>query len=1011
MKKNAEGKFSEPVSSGFLLQLISGWLVESSQVGHMDTVPFSFAFRAIKCEFVININRCLGGIEDITTREVVESLADELIHLISDRASFTLFRELQEFNRNFEKKGDLAHEQEIHGIAETYRCFLERLQQEGWNRICLQSPVLMDVIAATYNGFSHSIVRLLSEFREDRCAIQDELLFGSNALIEAMSSAKSDTHDGGCAVRILQLQGGIKIVYKPRSLLGEKLYFHAVEFANTSGAPVRIRAAKVLDRETHGWMEFIAEQACLDKAEVSVYFNITGAISALLFVLGAIDMHEENLVPTRHGPVAVDLECILQPHLNLLRTHRAEAAWAKSIHERIAKSALRVGLIEGYRYADADNKSLVGALLHPEEIEVKRIRWENIGRLTMFPRIDFQTVLQASALPEMAGVKVPMPGHERAFLSSFQAMCEFIFGVRIELEHHVRSFLSLHTGELRIVLRPTQYYGLLRNRLLDHRRWGSAEVWSELAAHSASLPLFEDPNSNTVVSSEEQDCLLRLDFPRFTFSTSESESFRRHGGDLSDILPHAASSALEQMSERLNSLDHGGVSDQCNLLKNAIISSPSYVREKPVFGGAWPACEVASVGTKSEAVSEIFLEESGRILDLVRSAAVDEGGCLFWNGLGIEFGRAGNGLGAIGPNIYDGNIGIGVFAASHYAAVRKESSADLCMRALEPVLGMLRSRKVSIFGHIGLGALSGLGGILYSLCAISQSLESDELLDTAVEMANAPVPHKMLSSRPLDFSGGALGYLLGLLRIFEATGEGSVFRRAGDVATFLVQHLNECVYSDGGWIPSKRPDLCGLSHGLSGMAFVLGAAAQRLKIDELKTFADLCLETEREFYDPVLSCWPDRRTKGRASNQVPGSRWCHGAAGIGLARLEIMKLGAHPPLVSADLEAAVKIVEREQVIGNDSLCCGNFGGVLFLQAVGGLDQFSSAVELGTNRALARIRLARSVGSYAWPAGFDSLNVGLFSGLSGVGLALLRLAKASSVADPLTFGLPRPAFAS
>ena len=101
------------------------------------------------------------------------------------------------------------------------------------------------------------------------------------------------------------------------------------------------------------------------------------------------------------------------------------------------------------------------------------------------------------------------------------------------------------------------------------------------------------------------------------------------------------------------------------------------------------------------------------------------------------------------------------------------------------------------------------------------------------------------------------------------------------------------------------------------------------------------MEFERQGFDVERADWPDLR--------VPEDRWrsqwCHGAVGIGLARLGMLKRGADTSAAMAvDIEHALASANRGWPGHVDTLCCGAVGSVeLFREAAKVLNRDDYAV--------------------------------------------------------------------
>ena len=69
----------------------------------------------------------------------------------------------------------------------------------------------------------------------------------------------------------------------------------------------------MLDCGEYGWVEFVEQEACASVADVHRYFALAGGLVCLTHVLRGSDLHMENVIATRRGPVLIDLEMLLQP--------------------------------------------------------------------------------------------------------------------------------------------------------------------------------------------------------------------------------------------------------------------------------------------------------------------------------------------------------------------------------------------------------------------------------------------------------------------------------------------------------------------------------------------------------------------------------------------------------------------------------------------------------------------------------------------------------------------------
>ena len=118
-------------------------------------------------------------------------------------------------------------------------------------------------------------------------------------------------------------------------------------------------------------------------------------------------------------------------------------------------------------------------------------------------------------------------------------------------------------------------------------------------------------------------------------------------------------------------------------------------------------------------------------------------------------------------------------------------------------------------------------------------------------------------------------------------------------------------------------------------------------------------------------------------------QWCHGAGGIGLARLGLVRFGDLGMDMTSDIGAAVRAVQRAWPSSIDTLCCGNLGNIELLADAGRTLGRDNLVAQASARVRSILDAAERSGMFRWNAGKDSENLGFYRGLSGVGYTLLR----------------------
>jgi lantibiotic modifying enzyme len=149
---------------------------------------------------------------------------------------------------------------------------------------------------------------------------------------------------------------------------------------------------------------------------------------------------------------------------------------------------------------------------------------------------------------------------------------------------------------------------------------------------------------------------------------------------------------------------------------------------------------------------------------------------------------------------------------------------------------------------------------------------------------------------------------------------------------------------------------------------------------------------EQSLYSPERENWPDLRewTPGEPFSRW-GMAWCHGAPGIGLARVAGLPW-LDTPEIRAEIAAAMRTTRSCGVQGADHLCCGNLSRADILFEVGRRLSRPEWMGEAERQAALIVRRARSSGSYRFQWNIEHLSMpGLFTGTSGIGYSLLRSA--------------------
>ena len=371
---------------------------------------------------------------------------------------------------------------------------------------------------------------------------------------------------------------------------------------------------------------------------------------------------------------------------------------------------------------------------------------------------------------------------------------------------------------------------------------------------------------------------------------------------------------------------------------------------------------------------------------------------------------------ALGPELYGGTAGIALFLAHLHAQTRAARVRRTAIGAMRQALW----RSEDLPPAASASFYSGLIGIAYAAVRVGLLVEEPQLVADGLRLANRVAPSH--ADQLLDVIGGNAGAVAPLLWLARFPGGEALDQLASELAADLAAAATKC---DGvwRWDPERASGkgigstpLCGYAHGASGLGLALLEIGVHDRRQEWVDGGLAAFAYEDRLYDGDRENWPDLRELGARpndSNTPPPSfmiAWCHGAAGIALARLRAYQLltKRHSELLQG-VERAIRATSKYlQVLPPDSdasPCHGRAGlaEVLLFAATVLEDRHyaDQAAEIW-------IRTLRSRRAGAeWPCGVASgrNNPSLMLGVAGIGYALLRAENPQSVPSVLVIGSP------
>ena len=278
----------------------------------------------------------------------------------------------------------------------------------------------------------------------------------------------------------------------------------------------------------------------------------------------------------------------------------------------------------------------------------------------------------------------------------------------------------------------------------------------------------------------------------------------------------------------------------------------------------------------------IFIREADKIVEELANRAIRRGPGAAWIGLDWLGDADVFQLVCLGPDLYNGTSGIGVFLSAHAAVTSHPTSGELARASVSYLRKNLKSRDAARMARsIGVGGATGLGSIVYALTLMASYLRDDSLLADAHVAAELFTDDLIAADKQLDIIGGSAGAVLCLLRLYRDAKSDAVLHYALRCGEHLMAQSRLGQTGRRSWVGqgSGQRALNGMSHGAAGFAYALASLSVATGREDFAQAASECMEFENSSYDAERGNWPDFR----GDEPSWPCQWCHGATGIGLA--------------------------------------------------------------------------------------------------------------------------------
>ena len=895
--------------------------------------------------------------------------------LVKELSSYGALAALQDFQHFHATAGNLS---DSDNSSFAYQCFVSENLKDGLVCFASKFPVLARQLAQVADTWVKTTANLFHRLFLDRSEL--ESTFGGSfavSEIETIVPALSDRHQGGGTVVRLIFRSGVSIIYKPRTVQLEYTYNQFLVWLSEQGLDVAPKNLTVIDREDYGWIEYVRSEPLEETTDLVTYFRKSGAVIAVAFVLRGRDLHMENLIASRDGPVLVDMEMIFQPDTQSDSSSLEAAALLDDAPVFLDTSCLASGVLT---WIDNDGEG------HPKDIGGLMGRG---GFKTPFPRRSWKDlqldtihfVAEDAFVPvhpnqvECSGERYSPEKYIKDVKYGFVQTCQLLIRKRKELLSLDGPLSEFAKCSTRIVFRPSTQYGALQY-VLAQPRYQTDGLRRSFAIETLNR-IFQTEKDRPLLwplIREEQRQIEELDIPRFLIKTDQTEVLSDDGEQVKGIYRW---SGFKLVCERLSQLSVNQIEIQTRLLQMALSSTVN-----------------SKFSMKPPLVANGVNDSTGNDLMNVASWVGQE--LLSRNEFYGEraLGRS-NTVKTIAPfSLYEGSVGPALFFSALYSCTQNVVWKKAAVRALAPLEEQVAKDEGSSFAGVPLGLCDGLGGLILSCKRVSDFLGDETYRNLSVALCNIVTPEAIDSDKNFDVTTGVAGLIPALLELSDNTGESrfaDLAQRAGEQLLLLGVEQGQDSLA---W-PVHGRFMAGFAHGSAGIAYALSRLYMWKKNPLFLEGVQKAYQYERQLFSTVKGNWPVVSSTSLSRPKTSfRNAWCHGAPGVGISRALALD-AVNDEKTRGEIFVAMKTTLNAVEAPADHLCCGNMSRVEALLTIGRFFKNENCCMRSKELAVSIAKRAIKRHHFELPASRFNYEIylpGFFEGLSGIGYQLLRVAK-------------------
>lgn len=845
-----------------------------------------------------------------------------------------------------------------------------------WRGLEPHYPSLLSRVDTLARNRCLAALEFSRHWSEDRASWRALIGSGGDRLTGLRFGA-GDSHLGGRSVAIAELAGGEHVIYKPRSLAGDVALHGFVDALRSHHAPLSVGVPRSVAQRDHGWSEFIAHRYAETPEAMRDFYRGIGHWIAIMRLLGASDLHAENLIAHAATPFVIDCETLFTPPAMRITTVFGDAL--DCAMELSSGSVLNLGLLPGR-----------GMGLGWRGVDTSGVGMLNDQQPTLTEPGIVAAGTDEARIGTVEGAVRTAQNHPAARPALAQYWPDVMAGFeeldavlrRLDSQAELEPLIERFRGcAIRIVPRPTESYAELGRMLwhpvsLHKLEEAKARAAAVMARMAGNLP--DAPGEAPIIQAEIEDLLVG-DIPVFTARAAAGWIDGPRGQRW-----RALQDPLAVALARWRNVDHA--LDR-RMIQASLVSA--YLNEGvlPEAVSTLPSeCGTGDLDARRRA-------QAARIVSQLLELAIrGNDGTVTW--IAPVMSNAGWSVQPVTTDLYNGLAGMALLVSAYrreMEAGRADSMQGLdemherILRSLQLFDRQLDELSQTTDARMPpVGCYTGLGSEIWAYLAIERMGYAEGAgLTRAIGLSDPLVRIAGADANP-DLLSGIAGAIAALLMLHRADGSRDFLAKAIAIGDRLCS-LAKVDTGRASWPTHEWPQgVGGFAHGATGIAWTLAKLAKSSGEQRFEDMARAGFAFEESLYDEAEHNWLDlRHIQGAAP---AAAAWCHGSAGIGLAHIDLDP-GLSDPVSERIVRRAVAATCREGFGWNHCLCHGDFGNLELLQRASAHSFVPS--DFAAHRLLDRLVTSLEIHGPSCGVANDAFIPGLMPGIGGIAYQLLR----------------------